>query len=127
MTEKIVGYALLTIGFGIIVFALISAYLVFTKQMAPVDLFHFPGITVDISSAISAGLPKELTQTGFVLPPQKQEIISADIINVSMNYFTYLIFMGFMVTGGAKIAGVGAQLVRPVIVRVNEKTAPNKT
>lgn len=126
MTEKIVGYALLVAGILVIVWSTFSAFQVFTRQAAPVEVFRFSGISMDITKALSQGLPKELIQSGYTLPPQQQEIISADLINQPINFFTYLFFMGFIGSVGVKIAGLGIQLVRPIIVKIPEKQLQSK-
>ena len=122
MTEKIIGYVLFCIGLLVIIFSTYAGYQVFTKQAQPIDVFHFPNITMDVTQALTSGLPKELTQN---LPPQRQEIIPAEMINQPMNFFTYLIFMGFMASTGAKLAGLGIQLIRPIVVKMHEKPSPS--
>lgn len=123
MTEKIIGYLLLGIGLLFIVYSAFDSYQVFTKQKQPIQLFTFSGISLDVTQALSAGLPKELTQTGFSLPPQKQQIISADMINIPMNLFAELLLMGFMASIGARLATIGTQLIRPIVVKLHEESS----
>lgn len=127
MTEKIIGYILLAVGLLIIILAAFSSYEVFTKKAAPVGLFQFSGISIDLSQTLTASLPKELSQTGYTLPPLQQEIISGNMINQPMNFFAYLIFMGFMSSIGVKIAGLGIQLIRPTVIKMpdTQKVTPS--
>lgn len=126
MTEKIIGYILLAVGILVIVSPTVAAYQVFTKQATPVEVFHFSGISMDISKALSQGMPEELIKSGYTLPPMQQEIISADMINKPINFFTYLFFMGFVASAGVKIAGLGIQLIRPIIIKIPEKQLQSK-
>src|SRR3989344_4345816 len=105
MTEKILGYILITIGILIIFFSGYSVYQVFTKQEKPVQLFNFKGITLDTNQLLAGSLPPEIAQT---LPKNtpKQELISADLLNDSSNLLMHLMFMGFILNVGYKLASI---------------------
>lgn len=114
MTEKVIGYILLISGVVIIIASAISGYLVFTKQAAPAPLFNLPGISLDISKALSGSLPLGFLSSGKTAPPQ--QIISADTVNQPMNLFAHLMLVGFIATIGSKLATIGVQLIRPIVV-----------
>jgi len=121
MTEKIIGYILLVLGFIIIAYAGISTYFVFTGRMEPINLFAFPGISMDPAQFLqnsSLPIPREYLQN-----TTKTEIIPAEMINRTSNIFAYIFLMGFLVTVGYKIASVGAMLVRPIVVHLKSKEA----
>lgn len=119
MTEKIIGYILIFFGIIIIAYAGISTYLVFTKQMEPIKLFSFAGVSIDPTQYIqnsTNSLPKGLSTRNT-----KMELISSDMINTTSNIFAYIFLMGFLVTVGFKIASIGAMLVRPIVVHLKSK------
>ena len=117
MTDKIIGYCLVTLGLIIIFVALINVYGVFTGMYKPVNIFHFEGIGVDTA----AFLPKELADQGFVPEKPKAEFISASVLNDTSNLFAHLIFMGFIASSGYKIASIGTYLVRTIKVNLKEE------
>lgn len=111
MTEKIVGYSLLIIGVFVIIFCGLNVLFVFTGKALPIQPFNFPGVSLDLSQSL--GLPK----TAGVKPT---ELISADMLNQSSNLFTHLFLMGFLAGIGQKLASLGVQLVRPIVVKSKE-------
>lgn len=123
MSEKIIGYLLLILGIGIIIYSAISVYRVFTNKAKPVALFNFPPISLDLGSSLTASLPPELKQAlnQQPLPSQKTEIFPAEILNSNMNIFAHLILMGFMASIGFKIASLGVMFLRPIVVKLKAK------
>ena len=109
--EKITGYFLLISGLLIILFACFSVYQVFTKKSQPTNLFTLPGITVDFSK-----FADQTAQNSNL----KQELISPDLLNSPLNYFSHIILMSFIASVGYKIAMVGTNLVRPIKIKVKE-------
>lgn len=125
MSEKVIGYILLVFGIITIIFSGYSVYSVFTKRAKPVQLFTFKGIGLDANQLISNSLPPEAAT--LLKPGNKQEIIPADLLNDSSNIFAHLLLMGFIGSVGYKIASLGVQLTRPIVVKLNTKEAtPNK-
>lgn len=125
MPEKTVGYILLTLGILAILYTALDVTLVFTKRKEPIQLFNFEGISVDPA----AFAPQIELPEGFTLPkkntqPQKTQLISADIINDTSNIFAHLMLMGFIATIGGKIATIGTQLVRPIVVKLHQPKQP---
>lgn len=104
MTEKILGYALLGVGIFLIIIAAVSVFMVFTKQAVPVQLFQLQGISLNL---------------GPQLP--STEIIPAAMVNDSSNLFAHIVLMGFIAGVGQKLASLGVQLVRPIVVKLNEQ------
>lgn len=114
MTEKILGYALLTIGILIILFSAYSAYRVFTKQQEPIQLFNFNAISLDIGKLIAPTLTSS--------PDLSQELVSPEMINGPLNLSAHLLLMGFISSIGFKIASLGVMLIRPIVVKLKEKS-----
>ena len=110
MSEKIVGYTLLCCGIAIILVSAFNVYFVFTGQAQPVHLFNFPAISLDMSKSL-----------GVVLPASKPtELVPADMLNQTSNVFAHLFLMGFIASIGEKLASLGVQLVRPIVVKLKE-------
>ena len=112
MSEKVVGYSLLAVGIVVILDSALSVYMVFTKRVTPIDLFSFPGISVDV--------PRENTDS-TTQSTQKTELISSAMLNESSNLFAHLMLMGFMASNGSKIAAIGVSMVRPIVVKLKAK------
>lgn len=121
MLEKATGYLLLVIGLAVIVLSGISVYNVFTKISKPVTLFQFQGISLNPQQLFLNQNNNQLIQG---LEGPKSEIISADLLNDTSNIFAHYLLMGFLVSIGAKIAGLGVMLLRPVEVKVRTKETP---
>lgn len=117
MTEKILGYILITIGVFIILFSGFNIHQVFTKQILPVQFFNFNGISLDATQLLAGSLPAELNQN---LPKNgsKMEIIPGNIINDNSNLFAHLLIVGVFINVGYKLASIGTQLVRPINVKL---------
>lgn len=121
LNEKPLGYLLLTIGIIIIILAALNVYQVFTKQMQPIDLFSFPGISLDLAGAVGG-------ETGAALLPGslKTEIIPAQMLNLTSNIAAHFFLMGFVVSVGYRIASLGVSLVRTIEVKVRGKESEVK-
>lgn len=128
MNEKIVGYILLVLGMLIIAASSISVLTVFTARAKPVKIFNFPSISLNTNEIIAANLPREMS--GFLnqqpTQVQKTELISSDMINQTSSVFAHLFLMGFLVTVGYKIASLGTQLIRPIVVNLKSKEEPKE-
>lgn len=125
MSEKVTGYILLVIGIVIMLFAVFNVYQVFTKQIKPVVLFNIPALQIDLSQLVANSLPP-----GVIPQGQKQELISSQLINDPLNIIAHLFLMGFVAQIGFKLSSIGTMLVRPIVVKLKEKSGdniPNKT
>lgn len=104
MTEKVTGYLFIAVGVGLIAFAALSVYFVFTGRATPFALFNFDGVSI----ALDPKLPEV-------------EVFPADMLNSTTNTLAHLFLMGFIASVGTKIASLGTNLVRPIIVKVDKK------
>ena len=131
MTERMVGYALLIVGFLFILFSAFSVYSVFTARSKPVQLFNFDGVTLNMANLLGSGeglsaeQQQALSRQKAQIPPQ--EIVSSKMINESSNIGAHVILMGFLASIGYRIGSLGAQLVRPIVVKLKETTEKNNT
>jgi len=112
--EKIVGYLLLGIGILIMIFGTISVYRVFTGYAKPFELFNLSGISVS---------PSNLLGNEFAATDQTAnlDLLSAKDLNSTANSLAHLFLMGFIVSTGYKLATLGVNMVRPIIVKVGDK------
>lgn len=108
------GYALLVAGIAIIAFAVFSVYSVFSGRMEPFAVFTFDGVTVPLSSL----MPSE---GGMPVGDAELELMSATDLNKTTNTFAHLFLMGFIASAGFKVATLGTNLIRPIVVRVNDQ------
>jgi hypothetical protein len=127
MANKILGYALIALGIGIILFVVVDGYRTLTKQKEYVQFFNFQGISLDMSAALSNSLPPEIGQLLQQAGPLKQEIIPAEMVNGPTNIFVYLLFLGFFAMCGARIASIGTTLTRSVVVNLKEDKVTQTT
>lgn len=121
MNERLAGYGLVAVGLLIILIAFFGVYKVFTNQGSVVNLFNLPGIYLDVSGLVGSDLSSEEAamlrqKTGSL----KAEIVSAELINKPLNLVAHLLFMGFLLNVGFKVASLGVQFVRPIKVNLRE-------
>jgi len=121
MTEKILGYILIAVGVMAILYSSLSVYDVFTKQAKPATLFSFSGIKMDPAQFLGNNLPP-----GVTLPKGAAiEIMTPEMINDTSNIFAHVVLMGFIAGSGLKIATIGTQLVREIVVKLKQENVPS--
>ena len=103
--EKIIGYALLSVG---VIMILVSVYLmfnVFTGARSPPSLVHFSDISIPILS-----------------PEQKEivSLVSGEVLDKLVAMGFWYMFMFLVMWAGGKIASLGVSLIRETIVEVKE-------
>lgn len=103
MSEKVVGYTLLIVGLIVIVFAAINIFAVFTGKAEPVQLFNFAPVVLTL------------------IPGTKPtELFPARDLNQMANISAQLFLMGFLAGIGQKLASLGVQLVRPIVIKTKD-------
>jgi hypothetical protein len=55
------------------------------------------------------------------------DVLPAEALNATTNTLSHLFLMGFMVSLGYKLAMLGVNLVRPVVVRIEGKRLNGQT
>lgn len=126
LTHLIVGYSLIALGILVMFMSCWQVYRIFTKQSEPIQFFSFPGIKIDLSqmapkvdtSSLDA-LKQQLNLGGSgvrpaIETPYQTEILPAEVLNGPANLGVSLLFMGFVLNFGARIADIGTKLVRPI-------------
>lgn len=128
MTEKIIGYILIAVGLITIALAVNSVYKVFTGKDQPSNIMDLPAITLDMSSLIGGDIsPAQRETINKQNPNLKTELFPAKSLNTPLNLVYHLIFMGFIVTVGFKVASIGTQLARPIKVNLREDKTKEKS
>jgi hypothetical protein len=135
LTNQLLGYGLLFLGIFIMFFSSLQVYLVFTKRVSPVRFFNFPPITFDAASLVPqvgeridlsqfVNLPgmqgvdlSRLQQNDTKVQPKQFELFSAAMLNDPANLGATVFLYGFVLNVGYKLAGLGVQLVRVIVVR----------
>lgn len=115
MSEKVLGYLLLLLGLLLIIGSAFGVYSVFSGKSSTFEVFNLSPITLDLSGLMQAENPDAQ------LPPQanlETELIKSEVLNKPLNLLAHLLFMGFVMNVGFKIATLGVQLLRPIKVSV---------
>lgn len=118
MDNKIVGYVLLVIGILLIIITVINVFLVFTGSKKPYQFLN--------ENASLAQFSMDIPETGGV-PMNAVPITinnNAQITKI-INLVLYIIFAGFFAGIGYKLAMIGTNLVRPIIVKTD--SLPDKS
>ncbi len=129
-TEKILGSILLLIGLSIIGYSLYLGINVFINAQDPPEIFK--PVAVETSSAeppsknINAPMPKNLSEINpnelqkmvsdnLISPEMIKAIIPPEMFNYAprmMNLTVFSMFLWLLITAGAKIASLGAALIK---------------
>jgi len=128
MSEKVIGYILLTVGVVIITLTAWNVWQVFAGKAEPVQLFNFEGISIDPSKfAPQVDVPEGMEGLISQRAPasQKVEFISPDYLNDTANLFAHIMLMGFIASIGGRFATIGTQLLRPIEVKLREAKPQN--
>jgi hypothetical protein len=115
MSEKIVGYLLLTVGLLTIGLSAFNIYQVFTKKIQPLQLFTGPGISFDLSGY--------LPEVPGSKPAPKTDLVSASTINEISNLSAHYLLISFLAGIGFKVSSLGIQLLRPVEIKIQPKSS----
>lgn len=123
MSERVTGYGLLISGVVLMLFSLASVLLVFTGTIPPVKLFNYQGISFDLGSMLGVNLDALQNPGGPTTKPATKpaELIPGNLINDTSNLFAHLMLMGFLASIGFKLAQLGVQMLRPIVVKLKVK------
>ena len=131
MSEKAVGYILLTSGIIIMIFATIQIILVLTGKLEPISAFSSKTTGpekqtgVDISSLMQQLQPGASNSTGAVNMPNLQ-LIDPEVLNHTLNLTIHFFIMQFLLSLGFKLSSLGTQILRPIEVKLDSKTVSQK-
>lgn len=123
MSEKIIGYTLLVLGLIIIIGCGLNIYGILIGTLRPVQLFHFPAVSLDVGQLMKGSLPPEIAQQLAGQSSKPTELVSSDVLSKPTNLLVHLALVGFLSGIGQKIAGLGIMLVRPIHVKLKSPEA----
>jgi hypothetical protein len=106
--DRTVGYVLLGVGLGLIIFAVCSMFNVFTGSAAPPAILEMKSIAIPLP-------------TGGGMSPIEVEVASGAEISQIVNMVLWGILMLFVVTAGGTIGGLGVKLMRDIKVEVKRE------
>jgi hypothetical protein len=108
--EKIVGYALLTLGIVLIVFSTYEMFTVYYGNTAPPKLFDLQDVSLPLS-----------------LDGSTVSVISGAQVSQLPNLIFWFLLMGFMLLAGGKIASLGVNMIKDIHVEIHDTTnAPSQ-
>jgi hypothetical protein len=108
--ERMIGFVLLVGGVGLICWTAWSVYQVFSGLTTPPAV-----IDIDLKPI---SLPAGVTAPGA--EPVEFDLLPAETVNRTTNMVVHLVLMGFLSAAGAKLANIGANLLRVVRVYLRE-------
>ncbi|MCL4429306.1 MAG: hypothetical protein M1167_01005 [Chloroflexi bacterium] len=110
-SEKIIGYALLTLGLILLLFSIFEMVNVYTGGAAPPKLFNFSDISLPTG------------QDGSSV-----SLIQGAQVSQLPNLFFWFVLMGFVLLAGGKIASLGVSMIKDIKVEIKEPmSAPAET
>jgi hypothetical protein len=107
--EKIIGYALLTLGVILLLFSIYEMVTVYTGSASAPNLFNLQDISLPIGD------------NGSNVP-----LIQGAQLSQLPNLFFWFILMFFVLFAGGKIASLGVNMIKDIKVEVKEALNPPK-
>ena len=92
-----------------------------TATMQPVQFYQPEDISLDFSRMVPSyqipGLPEAIRPDENL----DTDLASSEVLSDSFNLLIHMFLMGFLVNVGMKLATLGGNLVRPIVVKVNKQ------
>lgn len=102
--QKILGFALIAGGVGIILYSLYASFTFFTGSATPPELF-----SPEASDPGAGATGNPISQ---LLEEQLQGLLPVGLIPQMLNLTVWSIFSGLLMLGGGQIAGLGIKLLK---------------
>src|SRR3989338_2789375 len=121
--DKLIGYALLTVGLLMIVIPVIMAISVLTGRSKPTQVLSVEPPSIQFPSLDSSiKIPDQLKEQGFLLGQggtqgASQKIIPDEVFNFYINASVFYLLMMFIASAGSKIAIIGTHLIKEMKVK----------
>lgn len=112
--QKILGFALLVAGLGIIAYSLYASFTFFMGIATPPEIFQMSAQTSDKGTQeFSLDSLQDLgNQIPKLLEGQLQSMLPAGLIPRILNLTVWSVFAGILMLGGGQIAGLGIKLLK---------------
>jgi len=130
MDTKTTGYVFLSIGVFIMVFTVVLVILAFT------NIIHPNYITIPVQSSKAPELnvnslsqpPAEgLNQPNLSALLPSLNIIPPGVLDNALNLSAHFFLMTFIGGFGHKLAMIGVNLIRPIVIKTGDKIIPTET
>ncbi len=102
--QKILGFALLAGGIGIILYSLYASFTFFTRSATPPESFSSVA-----SEPRTGGAGNPVSK---LLEEQLQGLLPAGVVPRMLNLTVWSVFAGLLMLGGGQIAGLGIKLLK---------------
>lgn len=102
--QKILGFALIAGGVGIILYSLYASFTFFTGSATPPEIF-----SPAASGSQAGGGGNPVSQ---LLEEQLRGLLPVGLIPTMLNLTVWSIFSGLLMLGGGQIAGLGIKLLK---------------
>ena len=126
MDSKTTGYVFLSTGVFIMVFSTVLVILAFTNIIHPTYFSvspkstPFPTPNTDLNSLNSTGQPN----LSALLP--SLNIIPPGVLDNALNLSAHFLLMTFIGGFGHKLAMIGVNLIRPIVIKTGDKIIPTE-
>jgi hypothetical protein len=122
MRERVVGYALLSLGILVMAVSIYFVYLLLSNHLKPFDVFQ--GSLMPAAKQQSVSL-QDLMSNPSALTQMQSQLISQIFekqINKTMNLGATIFLMYFIMLFGFRLSTLGVQLIRPIQVKLKTAT-----
>lgn len=102
--QKILGFALIAGGIGIILYSLYASFTFFTGSATPPEIFS--------SEVLEPRAGETGNPVSQLLEEQLQGLLPTGFIPRMLNLTVWSIFAGLLMLGGGQIAGLGIRLLK---------------
>lgn len=116
------GYLLLFLGLGIMVFCVINVFMVFTNRVKPISAFNISSdsseSTFNVNDIISKMQKNNPNVADELTRMPKLDLIPPEALNQALNLSSHFFLMSFLLGFGYKIANLGVQMIRVIKVKL---------
>lgn len=125
-SDKTLGYILLLVGLGMIIVSTFLAFSSLAGKSGPPKIFDVEAPTINLPGQ-GLTLPEGIQlPEGVTLPANSSassglKILPDEVFSRLLNSSIFFLAMTFVASSGAKISGIGVQLIKEIKVQVKEE------
>ena len=112
--RQIIGWSIIFIGLGIIIFALASSYNIFTGKRPVPEIFKAGKILSKPASKEKISLNPESMANNLqkMIGEQVREMLPPASVSKTLNLISWSILASILIFGGGQVAGLGIKLLK---------------
>lgn len=112
--SRLFGWILLVLGIGIIGWALLSSYNIFTGKAAVPEIFELPKEEIKATGPQKqiTGIQDIQVQMEQLISEQLKGIFPADLLPEMLNLIVWSMLAFILISGGGQIASLGIKLIK---------------